>query len=70
MSNIFEQFREYQSRKVDHPSYEPLKQGILVQSPEEEKRRKRNEYAKEYYRKNKERLREQQREYWKRKHAD
>lgn len=70
MSNIFEQFREYQSRKVDHPSYEPLKQGILVLSPEEEKRRKRNEYAKEYYRKNKERLRERQREYWKRKHAD
>lgn len=70
MSNIFKQFRDYQSRNVDHPSYEPLKQWVLVLSPEEEKRRKRNEYAKEYYRKNKKRLREQQREYWRRKHAD
>lgn len=70
MSNIFKQFRDYQSRKVDNPSYEPLRQWILVLSPEEEKRRKRNEYAKEYYRKNKKRLREQQREYWRRKHAD
>jgi len=70
MSNIFKQFHDYQSRNVDHPSYEPLKQWILVLSPEEEKRRKRNEYAKEYYRKNKARLREQQREYWRRKHAD
>lgn len=47
-----------------------MKQWILVLSPEEEKKRKRSEYAKEYYRKNKARLREQQREYWKRKHAD
>lgn len=70
MSNIFKQFRDYQSRNVDHPSYEPLQQWILVLSPEEEKRRKRNEYAKEYYRKNKERLRENQRRYWKKKHAD
>lgn len=70
MSNIFKQFRDYQSRNVDSPSYEPLKQGILVLSPEEEKKRKRNEYAKEYYRKNKERLRAQQKEYWRRTHAD
>lgn len=47
-----------------------MKQWILVLSPEEEKKRKRSEYAKEYYRKNKARLREQQREYWRRKHAD
>ena len=70
MSNIFKQFHDFQSRNVDHPSYEPLKQWILVLSPEEEKRRKRNEYAKEYYRKNKARLREQQKEYWRRKHVD
>ena len=70
MSNIFKQFHDFQSRNVDHPSYEPLKQWILVLSPEEEKRKKRNEYAKEYYRKNKARLKEQQREYWKRKHID
>lgn len=55
---------------MDHPSYKPLKQWVLVLSPEEEKRRKGNEYAKEYYRKNRDRLREQQREYWRRKHAD
>lgn len=67
---IFKDYQDYQSRNVDSPSYEPLKQWILVLSSEEEKRRKRNEYAKEYYRKNRERLREQQREYWKRKHAD
>ena len=70
MSNIFKQFHDFQSRNVDHPSYEPLKQWILVLSPEEEKRRKRNEYAKEYYRRNKARLREQQKEYWRRKHVD
>ena len=67
---IFKNYQDYKSRNVDHPSYEPLEQGILVLSPEEEQRRKRNEYAREYYKKNKERLREQQREYWKRKHAD
>lgn len=67
---IFKDHQNYQRHNVDSPSYEPLKQGILVLSPEEEKRRKRNEYAKEYYRKNKARLREQQREYWRRKHAD
>lgn len=68
MSNIFKQFHDYQSRNVDHPSYEPLKQWILVLSPEEEKRRKRNEYAKEYYRKNKERIKEYNRNYWKKTH--
>lgn len=67
---IFKDYQDYQSRNVDNPSYEPLKQGILVLSPEEEKRRKRNEYAREYYRRNKERLMEYQRKYWKKKHAD
>lgn len=65
MSNIFKQFRDYQSRKVDNPSYEPLRQGILVLSPEEEKRRKHNEYMKVYREKNREKLNEYQRNYWK-----
>lgn len=69
MSNIFKNYRDYMSRRVDHPDYEPLGQKILVNS-DEEKRKRRNEYAKEYYRKNKERLREQQKEYWRKKHAD
>lgn len=68
MSNIFKQFHDFQSRNVDHPSYEPLKQWILVLSPEEERKRKRNEYHKEYYRKNKERLKEYNRNYWKKTH--
>lgn len=67
---IFKDFQDYQSRNVDSPSYEPLKQWILVLSPEEEQRRKRNEYAKEYYRRNKERLREYQRKYWKKRHTN
>lgn len=63
MSNIFKQFRDYQSRNVDHPSYEPLKQGILIRDSEELKRKKRNEYARIYYMRNKEKIREQQRGY-------
>ena len=70
MSNIFKQFREYQSRKVDNPEYKPLGQSILVLTPEDERKKKRNEYHKEYYRKNRERLRAQQKEYWRRTHAD
>ena len=68
MSNIFKQFRDYQGRNVDHPSYEPLKQGILIKSSEEEKRKKRNEYARLYYMRNKEKIRVQQKEYRRGKH--
>ena len=70
MSNIFEQFRDYQSRNVDHPSYEPLKQWILVSSSEEETRKKLNEYHKEYYRKNKEKIKKYQRDYWRKWHKN
>ena len=68
MSNIFKQFHDFQSRNVDHPSYEPLKQWILVWSPEEEKRKKRNEYHKEYYRKNKERIKAYNRDHGRKTH--
>lgn len=69
--NIFKDYQEYQRRKVDSPSYEPLWQSIPLNSiTEEEKKKKRNEYAKEYYRKNKELVREKQKEYWRKKHAD
>lgn len=71
MSNIFEQFSEYQSRKVGHPEYKPLEQKVEVPKTKEEiNREKRNEYHKEYYRKNKERLRAQQREYWRKNHVN
>ena len=60
---IFKDHQNYQRHNVDSPAYEPLKQSILVSTPEEEKRRKRNEYAREYYKKNRERVRAQQKEY-------
>lgn len=69
-TNLFEDFRHYQWRKVDSPSYEPLGQSILAseESEEELKKQKRSEYHKEYYRKNKERLQEYSRNYWKKTH--
>lgn len=60
---IFKDHQNYQKHNVDSPAYEPLKQNILVSTPDEEKRRKRNEYAREYYKKNRERVRAQQKEY-------
>lgn len=69
LSNLFEDFREYQSRKVDNPNYEPLGQSIVVGTPVK-KGNSRKEYQREYYKKNKERLREYQKNYWKKKHED
>lgn len=60
---IFKDHQDYQSHNVDSLAYKPLKQSILVSTPDEEKRRKRNEYAREYYKKNRERVRAQQKEY-------
>ncbi len=68
MSNIFKQFRDYQSRNVDYPSYEPLGQSITLWS-NKKWWKDRKEYQREYYKKNKERLKEYQRMYWKKKHA-
>ena len=65
MSNIFKQFRDYQSRKVDNPSYEPLGQSITIWTPVEDKKKKHNEYMKVYRKKNREKLNEYQRNYWK-----
>ena len=68
MSNIFKQFRDYQSRNVDHPSYEPLGQGLYI-TPTKKWWKDRREYQREYYRKNRERIKEYQRNYWKKRHA-
>lgn len=72
LTNLFEDFRRYQWRKVDSPSYEPLGQTILVseQSKEELKKQKRIEYHKNYYEKNKERIRKYQRDYQRKRHED
>lgn len=69
--NIFEKFRDYQSRKVGNPNYTPLGQTILEQNPtkEEVRNAKRRGYMKKYYEKNKEKMREYQREYH-RKHSN
>lgn len=69
LTNLFENYREHQSRKVDNPNYEPLGQSIVVGSPVKN-RNSRKEYQREYYKKNKERLREYQKNYWKKKHED
>ena len=64
-TNIFKNFIDYQSRKVDNPNYTPLGQPILEQTltKEEVSKAKRREYLRKYYEKNKERMREYQREY-------
>ena len=67
LTNLFEDYRDYQSRKVDNPNYTPLGQPILEQTPtkEEVRNAKRREYQRKYYEKNKEKMREYQREYHK-----
>lgn len=62
LTNLFENYREYQSRKVDNPNYEPLGQSITVGTPVK-KVDSRKEYQREYYKKNKEKMREYQRKY-------
>lgn len=71
MTNLFEQFRDYQWRKVDNPNYTPLGQTILEQTPTKEDVRevKRREYMREYYEKKKEKMREYQREYHKKRYS-
>lgn len=63
--NIFEKFRDYQSRKVGNPNYEPLGQSITIWNSVENKNKKRNEYMKVYREKNRDKLNEYQRNYWK-----
>ena len=71
MTNLFENFRDYQTRKVDNPNYTPLGQPILEQTPtkEEVSKAKHSEYHKNYYEKNKEKIKEYNRNYWRKKHA-
>lgn len=71
LTNLLEDFRDYQSRKVDNPNYTPLGQTILEQTPTKEEARKVKQrgYMKKYYEKNKEKMREYQREYYK-KHSN
>ena len=65
--DIFQKFREYQSRKVDNPNYEPLGQTILKPelSEEELKKQKAREYSKRYYEEHKEERKEYYRNYHK-----
>ena len=71
LTNLLEDFRDYQSRKVDNPNYTPLGQTILEQTPtkEEARKAKRREYLRKYYEEHKEKMREYQREYH-RKHSN
>lgn len=70
LTNLFEDFRHYQWRKVDSPYYEPLGHTILSpeESKEELKKQKLSEYHKNYYEKNKEKIKEYNRNYWRKKH--
>jgi len=71
LTNLLEDFREYQSRKVWNPNYTPLGQTILEQTPtkEEVRKAKRREYLRKYYEEHKEKMRKYQREYH-RKHSN
>ena len=66
LNNLFKDFRDYQSRKVDNPNYTPLGQPILEQplTKEEVRRVKQRGYMKKYYEKNKEKFREYQKKYY------
>lgn len=68
MTNLFEDFREYQSRKVDSPLYSPLNKEIL--SKDEAKKLRQREYAKQYYANHIEDRRAYYREYRKKRHAN
>lgn len=65
LTNLFEDFRDYQSRKVDNPNYTPLGQPVLEKTPtkEEVRNAKRREYLRKYYEEHKEKMRAYQREY-------
>lgn len=68
LTNLFEDFRDYQSRKVDNPNYTPLGQTILKPelSKEELNKQKAREYSKKYYEDHKEERKEYYRNYHKR----
>lgn len=70
LTNLFEDFRHYQWRKVDSPYYEPLGQTILTseKSKEELKKQKHKEYQKSYYEKNRGKINEYNRNYWRKTH--
>lgn len=67
LTNLFEDFRDYQSRKVDNPSYEPLGQPILEQTPTKEEilSAKRRDYQKKHYEEHKEKIKQYMRDYYK-----
>jgi hypothetical protein len=71
LTNLFEDFRDYQSRKVDNPNYTPLGQTVLEQTPTKEELRsvKRREYLRKYYEEHKEKMREYQREYHRKRYS-
>lgn len=66
LTNLFEDFRHYQWRKVDSPYYEPLGQTILASegAKEEQKKQKHNEHQKSFYEKNKEKIKEYHKNYY------
>ena len=66
---LFKDYQDYQSRKVDNPNYEPLGQGILIESPEELRRKKRKEYAKKYYAEHREHICELSRKSYNKRHG-
>ena len=66
MTNLFRDYRNYRSRLVDSPVYKWLQQEVVDEK--ELKRMKQKEYQKEYYKKNKERIRKYQRAYWRKGH--
>lgn len=56
---------------VDSPGYEPLGHKIITKDlVEEEKKRRQKEYSREYYLRNKDRIRNYQRNYWRKEHED
>lgn len=72
LTNLLQDFRDYQSRKVDSPYYEPLGQSIPLQetetiTKEELRRAKRRDYQRKYYEEHKEKMKQYMRDYRKRK---
>ena len=70
MSNIFKEFHDAKSRIVWFPGYTPLWQKVLGEeiSKEDARKERNREYMKKYYAEHKEKIRQQQRENYKKKH--
>ena len=67
--DLFASYQRYKSKMVDSPGYEPLEQKVVIKGmDDEEKKKKLKEYHKMYYQKNKERIRKNQRKYWREEH--